>query len=93
MSTPITEHNTATISPISHANVMIHHSQSALQRVANRIVELLGEHYRDERGMSTVEYALGTVAAAAFGALLYTIVTSDAVEQALTGIFTRALNQ
>lgn len=57
MSTPITEQNTATISPISHANVMIHHSQSALQRVANRIVELLGEHYRDERGMSTVEYA------------------------------------
>ena len=93
MSTPITEQNTATISPISHANVMIHHSQSALQRVANRIVELLGEHYRDERGMSTVEYALGTVAAAAFGALLYTIVTSDVVEQALTGIFTRALNQ
>ena len=93
MSTSITEQNTATISPISHANVMIHHSQSALQRVANRIVELLGEHYRDERGMSTVEYALGTVAAAAFGALLYTIVTSDAVEQALTGIFTRALNQ
>lgn len=93
MSTPITEQNTATIIPISHANVMIHHSQSALQRAANRIVELLGEHYRDERGMSTVEYALGTVAAAAFGALLYTIVTSDAVEQALTGIFTRALNQ
>lgn len=42
---------------------------------------------------STRAYALGTVAAAAFGALLYTIVTSDAVEQALTGIFTRALNQ
>lgn len=51
------------------------------------------EHYDDDAGMSTVEYALGTVAAAALGALLYTVVTSDAVEQALTGIFERALNE
>lgn len=42
---------------------------------------------------STRAYALGTVAAAAFGALLYTIVTSDTVEQALTSIFERALNE
>lgn len=92
MSIISTQENT-TISPISHATVMIHHSQNALQRVTNRIVQALSDHYRDERGMSTVEYALGTVAAAAFGALLYTIVTSDAVEQALTGIFTKALNE
>ncbi|WP_264027126.1 DUF4244 domain-containing protein [Mycolicibacterium insubricum] len=29
----------------------------------------------DDDGMSTVEYAIGTVAAAAFGAILYTVVT------------------
>ena len=29
----------------------------------------------DESGMSTVEYAIGTIAAAAFGAILYTVVT------------------
>ena len=88
-----TEHHTTTISPISHATVMIHTSQNAVQRFVNRVVHALQEHYRDERGMSTVEYALGTVAAAAFGALLYTIVTSDTVEQALTSIFERALNE
>lgn len=46
---------------------------------------------RDDRGMSTIEYALGCVAAAALGALLYMVVTSDAVESALTSIFQRAL--
>lgn len=29
----------------------------------------------DESGMSTVEYAIGTIAAAAFGAILYSVVT------------------
>lgn len=46
----------------------------------------------DDRGMSTIEYALGCVAAAALGALLYLVVTSDAVESALTSIFQRALD-
>jgi hypothetical protein len=41
--------------------------------------------------MSTVEYAIGTVAAAAFGALLYTVVTGDSILTALTGIVERAL--
>lgn len=45
----------------------------------------------DDRGMSTIEYALGCVAAAALGALLYLVVTSDTVETALSGIFERAL--
>ena len=43
-------------------------------------------------GMSTVEYAIGTIAAAAFGAILYTVVTGDSVVGALTNIITRALN-
>lgn len=46
----------------------------------------------DESGMSTVEYAIGTVAAAAFGAILYTVVTGDSIVSALTNIITRALN-
>ncbi len=46
----------------------------------------------DETGMSTVEYAIGTVAAAAFGAVLYTVVTGDSVVGALTGIIGRALS-
>ncbi|MFW2211272.1 DUF4244 domain-containing protein [Corynebacterium amycolatum] len=46
----------------------------------------------EENGMSTVEYALGTIAAAAFGALLYTVVTGGDITQALTDIIERALN-
>ena len=46
----------------------------------------------DESGMSTVEYAIGTIAAAAFGAILYTVVTGDSIVTALTNIIGRALN-
>lgn len=45
----------------------------------------------DESGMSTVEYAIGTIAAAAFGAILYTVVTGDSIVGALTAIINRAL--
>jgi Protein of unknown function (DUF4244) len=46
----------------------------------------------DESGMSTVEYAIGTIAAAAFGAILYTVVTGDSIVSALTNVIGRALN-
>ena len=47
---------------------------------------------RDDAGMSTVEYAIGTVAAAAFGAVLYAVVTGDSVVTALTELVQRALS-
>ena len=43
-------------------------------------------------GMSTVEYAIGAIAAAAFGAILYTVITGDSIVSALTNIINRALN-
>ena len=46
----------------------------------------------DESGMSTVEYTIGTIAAAAFAAILYTVVTGDSIVSALTNIIARALN-
>ncbi|WP_109401167.1 DUF4244 domain-containing protein [Mycolicibacter sinensis] len=46
----------------------------------------------EESGMSTVEYAIGTIAAAAFGAILYTVVTGDSIVLALTRVIGRALN-
>lgn len=52
-----------------------------------RIARLL----RDDAGMSTVEYAIGTVAAAGFAALLYSVVTGDSVTAALTQLVQRAL--
>ncbi|GAB3581866.1 hypothetical protein GCM10027445_54300 [Amycolatopsis endophytica] len=42
-------------------------------------------------GMSTAEYAIGTIAAAAFAALLYSVVTGDSVVAALTGLVQQAL--
>ena len=46
----------------------------------------------EDDGMSTVEYVIGTIAAAAFGAILYTVVTGDSIVSALTNIINRALN-
>nr|WP_040794117.1 DUF4244 domain-containing protein [Nocardia higoensis] len=47
---------------------------------------------RADEGMSTAEYAIGTIAAAAFGAVLYGVVTGDSIVDALTGIIDKALN-
>ncbi|WP_194825544.1 DUF4244 domain-containing protein [Nocardia sp. XZ_19_231] len=46
----------------------------------------------EDDGMSTAEYAIGTIAAAAFGAVLYGVVTGDSIVTALTGIIDKALN-
>ena len=45
-----------------------------------------------DAGMSTAEYAVGTVAAVAFAVVLYKIVRSPAVSSALTSIVTSALH-
>jgi hypothetical protein len=42
--------------------------------------------------MSTVEYAVGTIAAAAFAAVLYAVVSGDGIVSALTGLVQRALS-
>lgn len=46
----------------------------------------------DEAGMTTAEYAVGTMAAVAFAVVLLGVVRSDAVTSALTGIITTALS-
>jgi Flp pilus assembly pilin Flp len=48
--------------------------------------------HNDDSGMSTVEYAIGTVAAAAFAAVLYAVVSGDSVVTALTDLVQRALS-
>ncbi len=45
----------------------------------------------DDAGMSTAEYAIGTIAAAAFAAVLYTVVTGDGIVGALDALVQRAL--
>ncbi|MDY6050726.1 MAG: DUF4244 domain-containing protein [Corynebacterium sp.] len=46
----------------------------------------------NDEGMTTIEYALGTLAAAALAGVLYAVVHSGGVQSAIDGLFTRALN-
>ncbi|WP_326598282.1 DUF4244 domain-containing protein [Streptomyces sp. NBC_01803] len=52
----------------------------------------LSPRWRRDAGMSTAEYAVGTLAAAALAAVLYQVVTSGAVTDALQQVVERALN-
>lgn len=54
---------------------------------------LANRFHEDTRdaGMSTAEYAIGTVAAAAFAAVLYTVVTGHSVLDGLTALVQHAL--
>lgn len=49
------------------------------------------EELDGEAGMATAEYAIATIAAVGFGALLITILKSDMVRQLLEAIFQAAL--
>jgi ATP-dependent exoDNAse (exonuclease V) alpha subunit len=62
--------------------------ENTIRRLRSRLAVL----WVDESGMSTVEYAIGTIAAAAFGAILYSVVTGDSIVSALTNIIAKALN-
>jgi len=61
---------------------------SIKDRITTRLLLVASQ----DDGMSTAEYAIGTIAAAAFGAVLYTVVTGDSVVGALTGLVQRALS-
>ncbi|MDO4911427.1 MAG: DUF4244 domain-containing protein [Corynebacterium sp.] len=50
------------------------------------------EIMRNDEGMTTIEYALGCLAAAAFAAVLYAIVKGGTVRDALESLITNALN-
>ncbi|MFJ6721545.1 MULTISPECIES: DUF4244 domain-containing protein [unclassified Streptomyces] len=56
-----------------------------------RVRAALSGRHRDA-GMSTSEYAMGTIAACAFAAVLYKVVTSDVVSTALQSTIGKALD-
>jgi hypothetical protein len=62
----------------------------ALTRIALR--RAFRPQAQGDAGMSTAEYAIGTVAACAFAALLYKVITSTQVLDLLTGVVSRALH-
>lgn len=71
---------------------IIDSTRTGAQRFTTRTNATLTRLMTDDEGMSTAEYAIGTIAAAAFGAILYTVVSGDNIVSALTGIITKALN-
>ncbi|CND41298.1 Uncharacterised protein [Mycobacterium tuberculosis] len=58
----------------------------AMKMVVQRWSRMCGD-----RGMSTAEYAVGTIAAAAFAGLLFKILTSSQVKSLLLQIIEKAL--
>ena len=61
------------------------------RRPGNLLHGRVGRLLRGDAGMSTVEYAIGCIAAAAFAAALYAVVSGDSVVTALTQLVQRAL--
>ena len=60
-------------------------TRAATRRVRRAVVA--GAH---EAGMTTAEYAVGTVAACGFGGILYKILTSDEVQDMLRDLIAKA---
>ncbi|MBB5787597.1 DUF4244 domain-containing protein [Jiangella mangrovi] len=56
-----------------------------MSKVINRLGRL-----RSECGMTTAEYAVGTVAACGFGGILYKLLTSDSVQNLLGDVIEKA---
>ncbi len=68
----------------------------AVRSIANRPVFTAARRHHPEAdpeaGMTTAEYAVGTVAACGFAALLYEVVTSGTVRTLMTQLIERALH-
>jgi hypothetical protein len=60
------------------------------RKLLSRVRRRFADAY--DAGMTTAEYAVGTVAAVAFAAVLYKIVRSPAVSSMLTSIIHSALH-
>lgn len=71
----------------------------AARTVSGRLTHAVRRRLRDaggqltsDAGMSTAEYAVGTVAACGFAAVLYKVVTSSAVTAGMQQLIERALH-
>ena len=62
---------------------------TSIKRITRRFQQIRATA---DAGMSTAEYAVGTVSAVAFAAVLFKVVQSSEVQGALSHIVTSALN-
>ncbi|MFE2017554.1 DUF4244 domain-containing protein [Streptomyces sp. NPDC059499] len=64
----------------------------ALSAVRRVWMDRFVRSHRQDRGMTTSEYAVGTIAACAFAAVLYKVVTSGPVLSAMQSLVKDALD-
>lgn len=89
---------TATTSPtvIKTASVAALRTQfrarAAIRRRAGRYLDGMTTKLRDDEGMTTIEYAFGSLAAAALAGVLYMVVNGNGVMSAIEGVITNALS-
>jgi len=69
-----------------------HAASSSSSQLARRRGRRLPPRLRGDFGMTTAEYAVGTIAACAFATLLWALAHSGAVQQALLATFVKALH-
>lgn len=62
-----------------------------LQRMSTQRLSSMRSRPQGENGMTTAEYAVGTVAACGFAGVLFKLLTSDGVRALLKDILERAL--
>lgn len=62
-----------------------------MQNLHSRLRRRVAVRLREDAGMNTAEYAVGTLAAVAFAGLLLTVLTSETVQNALQALVERAL--
>ena len=62
----------------------------ALRGLLTRVRRRVADGRRDA-GMTTAEYAVGTVAACGFGGVLYKVITDDSIVSLIGKLFAKAL--
>jgi hypothetical protein len=86
------------IAPVEYAPATAHKGETTMNKVgmfgraSTRRLRRLVPLTDDDSGMSTAEYAVGTIAAAAFAAVLYVVVTGAPVVSGLAALVTKALS-
>ncbi len=74
------------------ATIVFVRIQRPVDAIARRLWRRMRVRFRGDAGMTTAEYAVGTIAAVAFAGLLLKVLTSDTVSAALNGIIEEALS-
>ncbi|MFE7188201.1 DUF4244 domain-containing protein [Kitasatospora sp. NPDC057541] len=83
----------AVVAPVTASGGPAHRIAGAIRhRVRHQVRHRIRARSGSDAGMTTAEYAVGTLGACALAAGLYKVATSTAVLEALAGVLDRALH-